>query len=170
MKRLFALILTSTILLAVTSLACAEDIRFGVIDMVKVLELSDAGKKAKEELSSRVDAAESDIVKRQEELLALKEEIEKQSMMLSADALAKKEREYQDKFLEYQRKVQDYNYELQNKQYELMTVIISETNSIVHEIATEGGYTLILERTNSGVLYFQEDIDLTEDIINALDK
>lgn len=157
-------------LLAVPSLVCAEDVRFGVIDMVRVLEFSDAGKKAKEELTGKIDAAESDIVKRQEELLALKEEIEKQAMMLSADALAKKEREYQDKLLEYQRKVQDYNYEIQNRQYELMDVIISETNTIVHDIAVEGGYTFIFERTNSGVLYFQDDIDLTEDVIEALDK
>ena len=170
MKRLCVLILASATFLAAPSLVCAEDARFGVIDMVKVVELSEAGKKAKEELSSKIDAAESDIVKRQEELLSLKEEIEKQSMMLSADALAKKEREYQDKFLEYQRKMQDYNYELQNKQYELMEVIISETNSIVDDIVVDGGYTLILERTNSGVLYFQEDIDLTEDVIKALDK
>jgi len=170
MKRLSSLLLTSTIILAAASLVYAEDVRFGVIDMVKVVELSDAGKKAKDELTSSIEAAERDIIKRQEELLSLKEEIEKQSMMLSAEALAKKEREYQDKLLQYQRKVQDYNYELQNNQYELMDVIISETNSIVYDIAREGGYTLILERTNSGVLYFQEDIDLTEDIIEALDR
>lgn len=170
MKRLCALLLPLMILSTVPSLVYAEDVRFGVVDIVKVVELSDAGKKAKEELSSKIDAAEKDIVKRQEELLSLKEEIEKQSMMLSADALAKKEREYQDKLLEYQRKIQDYNYELQNNQYELMTVIISETNSIVHDIAVEGGYTLIFERTNSGVLYFQENIDLTEEVIENLDK
>ena len=162
--------LASVLVLAVSSFAFAEDVRFGVVDMVKVLEQSNAGKKAKEDLKSKIDAAESDIVKRQDELLALKEEIEKQAMMLSAEALAKKEREYQDKLLEYQRKLQDYNYDLQNTQYELMNVIITKTESIVHDIAVEGDYTLILERTNSAVLYFQEDIDLTGDVIKALDK
>ena len=170
MKRLCVLLLVSTIFLAGSSLVYAEDVRFGVVDMVRVMELSDEGKKAKEDLLSKIEAAENDIVKRQEELLSLKKEIEKQSMMLSAEALAKKEREYQDKLLEYQRKVQDYNYELQNRQYELMNVIISETNSIIQDIAVEGEYTLIFERTNSGVLYFQEDIDLTEEVIEALDK
>jgi len=164
------LTLAATILLAIPSLGCAEDVRFGVVDMARVLELSEAGKKAREELSAQIEAAESDIVERQEELLALKEEIERQAMMLSADALAKKEREYQDRLLEYQRRVQDYNYDIQNSQYELIDMILSETNSIVHDIAVEGGYTIVFERTNSGVLYFQEDIDLTEDVIEALDR
>jgi len=170
MKRLPLILTVTVVFLSVSFFAYAKDVRFGVVDMVRVLENSEAGKKAKDELSSRIDAAESDIVKRQEELLALKEEIEKQTMMLSAEALAKKEREYQDKLLEYQRKLQDYNYELQNRQYELLEVIITEADSILQEIAVEGDYSLIFERTNSGVLYFHEDIDLTDDIIRALDK
>jgi outer membrane protein len=170
MKLFCISILACAVFLVASPYVHAEDVRFGVVDMVKVLEGSEAGKKVEKELSSRIEAAESDIVKRQEELLSLKEEIEKQAMMLSADVLAKKEREYQDKLLEYQRKLQDYNYELQNRKYDLIQVIMTESDAILQEIAVDGEYTLILERTNSGVLYFQEDIDLTNDVIEALDK
>ena len=72
------------------SSAWAEEVKIGIIDLLKVVEMSDAGKKAKDEMVAKIEKAESEIRKEEEKLLKMKEQIESQAMMLSATALADK--------------------------------------------------------------------------------
>ena len=89
--------------LAFTLPALAADVKVGVLDLMKVIDLSDAGRKAKSEMEAKIKAAENEVKKKQDELIAMKSEIEKQAPMLSATALAEKKRKYEDKLLDFQR-------------------------------------------------------------------
>ena len=169
MKRITVLV-AIIVALTFSVSAFAADAKVGVLDLMKVIDLSNAGKKAKDEMNAKIKTAENEVKKKQDELLKMKEEIEKQAPMLSATALADKKRQYEDKLLDFQRMVQDYEYELQMKDFELAQIILAEIKDIIDKIGKEEGFTVILERTNSAVLYFPESVDITDKVISELNK
>lgn len=169
MKRI-SLLITFILVAVFTMPAFAADVKVGVLDLMKVIDLSEAGKKAKTEMNAKIKAAEAEVKKEQDKLLAMKADIEKQAPMLSPTALAEKQRNYEDKLLDFKRKLQDYEYELQSKDFELAQVILTQTKDIIDKIGKEEGYTIILERTNSAVLYFPSSVDITEKVIKEMNK
>jgi len=169
MKRLSFLV-AIIFVLSMSLSVYAADAKVGVLDLMKVIDLSAQGKKAKDQMNAKIKAAETEVKKKQDEILRMKADIEKQAPMLSASALADKKRAYEDKVLDFQRMVQDYEYELQQKDFELAQVILTQTKDIIDKIGKEEGYTIILERTNSAVLYFPASADITDKVIKALNS
>jgi|GEM_PF-6727180 len=64
----------------------ADGGKLGYIDMQKALNLSDSGKEAKEQLAAKVKKYQDEINAKQEELKKLKDDLEKQSVLLSEAA------------------------------------------------------------------------------------
>ncbi|MBN2225186.1 MAG: OmpH family outer membrane protein [Deltaproteobacteria bacterium] len=147
---------------------CQEE-EIGVVDMTKVIDLSKQGKKAMDEMAAKLKGAKKDLEKRESEIISLKGEIEKDAMTLPAEALAQKERQYQDKFIDYRRKLEEYQHQLSAKNEEINKRMLSLTNDVVDEIGS-GRYLLIFEKTASGVLYNVDSIDLTDEVIERLNK
>lgn len=152
-----------------TGYAWCQEEKIGVVDMAKVIDLSKQGKKAMEEMADTFKGAGKDLEKRESELVEMKDEIEKNAMVLSAEVLAQKERRYQDKLIEYQRKLEEYQYQLSEKNQELNGNMMALVEGVVNTIGSEG-YLLILEKTSSGVLYNSDTVDLTDEVIEKLNK
>ncbi len=175
MKRGLAVRLLSLGVTAVLLTVCfavyawGQEEKIGVVDMTRVIDLSKQGKKAMDEMAAKLKVAKNDLEKRQSEIVNLKEDIEKNAMILSAEALAKKERQYQDKLLDYQRKVEEYQYQLSAKNEEINKTMLSLVKDVIEKIGS-GGYLLILEKTASGVLYHTDTVDLTDEVIEQLNK
>ena len=109
----------------------------------------------------------------QNELQAMKTDLDKQRLILSAEALKDKEEEYRKKFIELQQKVGSYKEELQIKEARLTSDILVVLHNIIKGIGEKEGYTFILERSQEVVLFSPKDSDLTDRIIkeyNAMSK
>ncbi len=149
--------------------ARAQQQEIGIVDMAKVIDESKQGKKAIAEIAAKLKAAKNDLEKREKEIVALKQDIEKNAMILTSDALAQKERKYQDGLIEYQRKLEEYQYQLSAKNEEINKTMLTLTKQVVDDIGS-GSYILILEKTASGVLYYTDAVDLTDEVIERLNK
>ncbi len=158
------------ILLLVAAPAAAAELKIGYIDLQKALNQSDAGKAAKSQIGEKVKKFQATIEGRQKELKKLNDEMEKQKMMLSAEAKAEKERDYQQKVKEFQRFAKDAQEELQQQDAQYTRSILESLFKVVKDLGTKGGYTLILEKTESSVLYADDAINLTDEVIAAYNK
>ena len=167
MKKLVLFILVA-IALTVTP-AIADAAKVGVVDLQKALNLSKAGKEAKSKITEKVKEVEGKIEKQQSELKALKEELEKQAVLLSADARATKERDYQQKLKDFQRYTKDRQEELQQLDAQYTNQIVEKLLDMAQEMAKKEGFDVLLERGSGGVIYNAEAIDLTEKLIAASD-
>lgn len=167
MKRLVGLVLT--ILLVSTTAALAGETKIGYLDLQKALNFSAAGKAAKNKIATRVKEYEGVIDSRQEELKKLKEELEKKALLLSEEARSDKERDYQQKLKEFQRFTKDIQEELQQQDADHTRRILEELFKIIKEVGEKEGYALVLEQTESSILYADEQIDLTAKVIKAYD-
>lgn len=168
MKRL-ALSVMAIILLSLSPVLAASP-KIGFVDLQTALNQSEAGQQAKVEISEQIKEYEGEVTSRQEELKKLKQELEKQSVMLSEEARAEKERAYQKKLKAFERFTKDIQDELQQRDSDYTRRIIDEVLKIVEEYGAEEGYTVILEKTESSLLYADEKIDLTSKVIEILDS
>lgn len=166
MKRFVGALLT-VLLLATPALAA--DNKIGYVDLQKALNTSEAGKAAKERISKKVKEYEGTIDTRQKEIKKLKEELEKQAMLLSEEARGAKERDYQQKVKEFQRFTKDIQEELQQKDADFTKQILEELFKVIKEVGEKEGYTLILEQSESSILYADEKVNLTDKVIKAFD-
>lgn len=145
--------------------AYAEDIKIGSVDLVKALNESDAGKKAKADLEFLIKSKQSSLDEKGKGIEKMKQDMDKQSSVLSADARKSKEEELEKAIRDYQRQVADSQNEVKKKEGELTGAIIKELRGIIEKIGSEEGYTLILEGGEGQILFAKKEIDITDTVI-----
>lgn len=145
----------------------ADTLKIGVVDFQRALNEVEEGKAAKARLKTEFDQKQKSLDALQNELKAMRDNLEKQKTVLSKDALQQKEMEYRDKFIELQKKLADSRVELQQKELQYTGSIITALRQIVKEIGDRDKYTLILERGGDVVLYAPTATDLTTQLIST---
>ena len=151
--------------LVLASIAFGADAgKLGYIDMQKALNLSESGKEAKEQLAAKVKKYQDEINAKQEELKKLKDDLEKQSVLLSEAARGNKEKDYQQKLKEFQRFTKDAQDELQAKDEEYTKKIIEELEKVIQDYGRKNGYSFIFIR-NEGMIYVDDKADVTDAIL-----
>lgn len=156
--------------LFVAGIARAEESKIGSVDIQKILLMSDAGKAAKEQLAMKAAKYEAEKNAKEDELKKLKNELEKQSVLLSETARSAKEKDYQQRLKEYQRFLKDAQDDLQSKNDELTNKIVEEIVKLIQEYGRKNTFSAIFVK-NESMVYIDEKIDLTDELLkefNAL--
>jgi outer membrane protein len=164
------MLFVAVILMLAAGNAYADDIKVGVVDLMKVLNESDAGKKAKTELEAAIKAKQTVIDEKGKEIEKMKGDIEKQSSVLSAEARKQKQDELEKMIREYQRTVSDSQNEVKKRESELTNGILREIRSIVEKMGKDDGYTMIIENAEGIILYSKKDLDLTDAVIKKYNE
>jgi outer membrane protein len=163
MKR--SIVLVVLFLFAASGLAYAQEMKVGVVDLMRALNESDAGKKAKSDLETMIKAKQVTIDEKGKTIEKLKAEVEKQASVLSADAKKTKEEELEKMVRDYQRMVSDAQNEIKKKEGEYTGNILKEIRDIIETIGKNEGYTLIVENAEGLILFSKQDMDLTNTVI-----
>lgn len=161
--------------LGMTMGANAADLgaKFGYVDFQRALNEVEEGKRARASLKSEFEQKQRALETIQGELQRMQADLDKQRLILSADALKDREEAYRKKVLELTEKMNTYKMELQGKEARVTGGILNAMHGIVQEIGKKNGYTMILEKSQEVVLYSPQDSDLTSQVIqefNALPK
>ncbi len=166
MKKFITLLLLTFFCVATVH---AADTRIGYVDLQKALNNCEAGKVAKEKISVKVKEYESQIDQKQKEMKKLKDELDKQGLILSEDKRAAKKRDFDQKLKELERFTKDIQEELQQQDAEFTRQIITDFSKIINDLGAKEGYTAIFEKTESALLYADPKADLTDKAIKAYD-
>ena len=167
MKKIILLIL---ILFTWGVSAHAADMKIGYVDLNKALNESENGKKAKKILEDMIASKQSVITKKEDEIKTFKEELDKQSSVLTPEASKEKQEQLNKLIREGQRMVNDFQEEVRKKETELTQDIQKDLVDIVNKLGKEEGYTIIFERGASGTIYFQKDLDLSDKVIKKYNE
>jgi len=161
---------TVALILFLSSAVFGQELtRVGLIDLQRCLQESKEGKKATELLKRKKADLQKELDKKQQGLLELRAEFEKQSMMLSMDAQESKRKEVERKARELEYYLQDLNEEMARAQEREKKRIFDELGTVIEKIGSEGRYSVILEKRAGGVLYWNKAIDITDHVTKAYD-
>jgi len=165
---LFALILC--FLFQDNAMAAGTTTKIGVVDMDRCMKESNEGKRVTESLKKEFDAMQQKYVKAQKELSDLQKDLEKQSLMLSTDARESKQSEYDRKNRELGYLSQDLSEDAQTAQQNANQKMLKQLNSVIQSLAKVQAIDLVLEKSNTSILYTSSAIDITDQVIKELNK
>ena len=113
-----------------------------------------------------------EFTKMQNELQEMKDEYERQKLMLYGAKKQEREKALMRKEEELQRLVSEVTDpergKLAKKQQELTQPILAQVNEVVAKVAQDNGYDYVLN--TAALVYANEDHDLTEKVLQELDK
>jgi outer membrane protein len=145
------------------------EIKIGFVDIQRAVNECQKGKEAKKEIIKEAEKFQRALVDKQKELQTLKDSLEKQSAMLTTEARTTKEKEYQQKLRDFQRWGEDSQNEITRTRMEKERQISIGLQRIIRKVGEEEGYTLVLEKNESIVLFVSPSIDLTDRVIKVFD-
>ena len=171
MIKIIRSLLAVLMLLAIQQTALAADpYKIAVIDLQKCIDGSKEGQRISEKLNQKKESLQKKLAKKEQELVALQEEIEKQNMMLSLDAQENNKKDFERKRRDFQYYYQDLTDEMNKAEAEAKKSFLKDLEGIVKKIADDGHYDLIFERRNGGIVFASDAMDITEKVIEEYDK
>lgn len=167
MKKIIPL-LPLLVLLSPVALA-AEPPAIGYVDVRKVMLESKTGKKNRAELEKMIKEKEGALKKEEQKLKAMQEAFQKDQLMMTDAQKQQKQKEFQEKAEAYQKLVRDAKQEVGKKDNEYTSRTLTEVRAIIADLARETKLNLVLETSESGLLYADEKMDLTRKVMEKYD-
>lgn len=164
MKKI-VVVLIALMMISVPALAQ----EFAYVDLQRALNQSKAGAAAKQQISEQVKKYEGEFKQKQDDVMQMKADLEKQAALLSENARAEREREYQRRVTDLERFQQDIQQELQQRDSEYTSRIVNELFAIIDELGKKGGYAMVFEKNEGAIIYADSAYDLTDELIKAYD-
>lgn len=143
--------------------------KIACVDIQRAINECNAGKEAKKALTKEAEKLQNLIFEKQRELQDMKESLDKQSLMLSPEARATKEKELQTRFRDYQRWGEDVQNEMNQKKMEMEKTLFVSLQKVIQKLGTDEGYVFILEKNETIVLFASKPTDITDLVIKAHD-
>ena len=144
--------------------------KIAYVDLQQALNKVDEGKKAKAKLKRDFDKKQKELDKKQNAVKKLKDELEGQAMMLSEDAKRQKAMSLQKQMYELQQLYLNLQGELTQAEAKATQKIFDKMGTILKQIGQEKGYDLILEKTESSILYAKDSMDITAELVKRYNK
>jgi outer membrane protein len=149
--------------------AWAEGIKVAVIDVNKVLNESEAGKAARKKMEGRYEELKKKIETVNAEARKMKEDLDKQKILLGKEKLMEKEEALKAKVAELRELTQKAEKEMQNRQGELTRDVLKIVEGQVDKIVEEEKIDLVLEKA-AGVIHFNPSMDITDKVLALVNK
>ena len=156
--------------LLVPALPALAEVKLAVVDTRRAVISSEGGKSAESTLSQLEDKKKKELEPRSGKCKKLQEDIEAQRFVLSDEAIQERMIEFQSCQRDLERDFQAAKDELAVQNRKLLAPLMKKLEEAVKEIGKDKGFDLVLERSNSGILFSTEALDITDLVIKKLNE
>lgn len=150
--------------------ATAQNGKFAVISTQEIIESSNAGKKAIEDLRALQQQKENEVKAKQQEITDLRDRLAEGRLSLAEDKLLEMQTALEGKAKELRRLQEDAAAELERRQQTALADIEKRVMPIINQVGREDGYTMIFRKFDSGLIYVDDAVDITQRVIDRLNQ
>ena len=143
--------------------------KIGVIDVQRILTDSQAGKDAIKALRAVNDQKVAELESKRTAIEDLQSRIDEGRLSLSEERLAEMQKELEEQVIAFRRLEDDANRALQKQRDEAFSKIERRVMPIITQVGQELGFTMIFNKFQSGLVFAQEGIDITDVILERFD-
>ncbi|HSM50876.1 MAG TPA: OmpH family outer membrane protein [Thermoanaerobaculia bacterium] len=170
-RRLPVLALGAALALSLAApLAAQAPAKVAVIDVERILLESERGKSALQELEAVRKQKQEQGETLQKEINDLRTRLTEGQLSLAQDKIAELQKQLEDKVIALRRFQDDANRDLSKKRDDILGRIEQSVFPVINQIGQEGGYTLIFNKYNSGLVYADEAVDITTRVIERYNQ
>lgn len=151
----------------------AKEYKVGYINSERIIARYQAAIEAKKELDAEIKKYEAKAESLKAEYERAKEEYESQELALSEEGKRAKLAEIESRrrrYDSYLNEVYGKGGKIEQKNNELIAPIVAQIDSAVSKVAREEGFSLVIDATKSGIVYSEIGLDLTEMVIEELNR
>jgi outer membrane protein len=170
--RRYIILTTALILAAAAAFAHGAD-RLGYVNSEQLRLEYEGARDLENQLSASVADWRAQAQDMESQIEALINELRSQSLLLSDEASLEKEQVIQEKRAEYERflnEVWGVGGLAARREAELWQPVIDRINAILNEIGADGGYLLIFDAAQMGIVYADPATDLTGEVLAKLNE
>ena len=165
MFRLTVRAVAVAVIMMAVALPAAAQTKVAVIDVQRVVTESDPGKEVMQKLRQLSDAKAQEGQALQQELATLQDQFNKQRFTVSETRQAEMSKEIEDKQIAIRRFQDDAQRELQDAQRRELGSLEELILPIINQVGQEQGLTLIFNKFQSGLVYADQTVDITDSVI-----
>lgn len=147
----------------------AKDASVGYVDMQKILEESKLGQRLQEQLRKDFEPRAKELAEKEREINQMQQELARDKPLMSNAQVAKKEQDIKERIEAYQNEAQPVQQELMRVQQEKGREIIGPARKAIDTVAKKQKIGMVVERGLSGLIYIDESLDITDQVIKQLD-
>lgn len=169
MLNLFTRAFLVALALGIFSISSAKaEAPIAVIDLVKIIEKSEAGKDLQSKFKAKKEAVQKEATVYEKDLKSKEQTLLKDSKSLDKKAFEEKKASFEKSLLKKREEVLKKNSALEKSKNEALKSIQAKVAQICADIAEAKKIQVILDR--SAVVIAQQSLDLTADVIKKLDE
>lgn len=157
-------------LLLISAPAFAAGGKIGVLNVQEVLKKSEPGQQAMQSLQEQFKDMKERLDVEKAEIEKMREDLQKQGMVLSQQAKMDKEIEFKRRIRDFQDEVQNFQRKTKAEEQRLSVPIIETIMEVVDQFGKANGYDLILDGNAAGVMFVNEPVNVTNQIIVEVNK
>jgi outer membrane protein len=139
--------------------------KVGTIEVQRIVQESAVGKESLARIQKIQAAKQDELGKRQNELRDLEKRIQEQGKSLSEEAMEKLQKDYQSKALDLKRFQDDAQREMEELQRKELGELERRVLPVIEAVSKELGYSLVLNKYQSGLLHADAGVDITDAVI-----
>jgi outer membrane protein len=158
-----ALLGAAAILRSPAAHAEPSPMKVAVVDIQRAAFETEDGLRAQATLKKYSERRNMELAMRQDELERKRGDIEKQSKVLSKEALARALEDWQKQAGELQAVYMDYTRDIQKKQQDIAAPILGRLQALVRKIALRDNVDIVFDR--QATPYARPELDITDQII-----
>jgi outer membrane protein len=153
--------------------AAAAPTKIGIIHIQNAILGTQDGQKALKALEVRAAPKRKDLETRQQEIVALQEQLNKSSNVGGEEAKQKLMRDIDEKKKKFSRDVDDAQADFDQENQKVLNEIGGKVIAVLDRYAAEHGYAVVLDVSNqqtSPVMFAANSVDVTREIVAIYDK
>ena len=145
--------------------------KVGVINAQRLLNETNAGKRAKDILASFSKNRQALMESEERELRRMEEDFARQASILSPSAKREREEQFRRRMQEYQQKAAELNREVQEKQKDVLEGFRDKVEAVVAKVAKGLGVQVVVDKSKGGATIYHEDgLDISNQVIEAFNR
>jgi outer membrane protein len=165
MRRLFlSILVTFAFVTAMPSLALANELKIGFVNIERIQRDSAPAKRAKERLEKEFAMRKGELDRMQKQGRDIETVIQKETVTLSEPDRTAKERQLAQLTRDFQRMQREFREDLTLRQNEELASLQERANKVIADIAEKEKFDLIVQEA----VFASAKIDITEKVIKAL--
>jgi outer membrane protein len=147
--------------------APAAGLKIGVINVERLVQESALGKEAFNRVKKLNDVKKEEGEKLSKDLREMEQKLADQGAAMADDKRDALQKSYQEKAIAFKRFQDDANRDLEAAQKKELSELERRVFPVINQVGKEKGYTLILNKFQSGLVFVDDSVDITDEVLKV---
>ncbi len=139
--------------------------KLGVINVERLVQESALGKEAFNRVRKLNDLKKEEADKLSKELREMEQKLADQGQAMADDKREALQKSYQEKAIAFKRFQDDANRDLETAQKKELSELERRVFPVINQVGKEKGFTLIFNKFQSGLVFADDAVDVTDEVL-----